>query len=156
MKLIPLTKGYFAQVDDEDYDRVSQFVWHAKKDKKKVYAARNTSREGRRVTERLHQFILQTGPEIEIHHKNGDGLDDQKQNLQRVTEALHSQLEYRRKDSNTSGFRGVYFHKKNNRWCAGIKNEYVGSYDTPVEAAKARDLVARSLEWPEESMNFPI
>ena len=29
MRLIKLTKGYFAQVDDEDFERVSQFKWFA-------------------------------------------------------------------------------------------------------------------------------
>ena len=29
MKEIPLTQGYVAQVDDEDYDRVVAFKWHA-------------------------------------------------------------------------------------------------------------------------------
>lgn len=31
MKEIPLTQGYVALVDDEDYDRVSAFKWYAAK-----------------------------------------------------------------------------------------------------------------------------
>jgi hypothetical protein len=31
MRKIPLTQGYVALVDDEDYERVSQFNWSAQK-----------------------------------------------------------------------------------------------------------------------------
>jgi hypothetical protein len=29
MKIIRLTNGYFALVDDEDFERVNQFKWHS-------------------------------------------------------------------------------------------------------------------------------
>ena len=39
-KQIPLTQGYFATVDDEDYDFLSRWKWYARKDQKNFYAQR--------------------------------------------------------------------------------------------------------------------
>lgn len=45
--------------------------------------------------------------------------------------------------NNTSGYKGVYFNKKNNNWKAMIKvnkkNIYLGYYNTTIEASKAYD-----------------
>lgn len=46
MKTIPLTRGLFAQVDDEDHPYLSQFTWYADKSRNTFYAARNVPREG--------------------------------------------------------------------------------------------------------------
>ena len=45
--------------------------------------------------------------------------------------------------NNSSGIRGVYQSKKTGKWCAQItfqgKTRYLGSYDTLMEAARARE-----------------
>lgn len=38
MKQVPLTKGYFVLVDDEDFDRVMRFKWQAQERNHTVYA----------------------------------------------------------------------------------------------------------------------
>ena len=40
MQTIPLTKGYVAVVDGEDYERLAAFKWTARETRKTVYAAR--------------------------------------------------------------------------------------------------------------------
>jgi hypothetical protein len=51
MKTIELSKGYWAQVDDEDYDRVNSLNWHAEVSSSTVYARHNQPRvEGRKLT----------------------------------------------------------------------------------------------------------
>ena len=48
MKIIMLTKGKFAIVDDDDFPYLSQFDWHAKKSRYTWYAARNIRSEKRK------------------------------------------------------------------------------------------------------------
>lgn len=47
------------------------------------------------------------------------------------------------KSTNTSGYRGVTFHKRAKRWVASIsvayKQKYLGLFDTPMEAATVYD-----------------
>jgi len=57
MKEIPLTNGQKAQVDDEDYERLSRYIWYAYYDpkRKRTYAAHDTP-TGRRVF--MHDVIM--------------------------------------------------------------------------------------------------
>lgn len=63
-------------------------------------------------------------------------------NCRWVTRTTNTQNTRKRKD-NTSGYRGVSFSKKSNRYFAGInvnnKKINIGYYDTALEAAKAYD-----------------
>ena len=43
MKTIPLTHGYEAKVDDEDYNLLTRHKWHAKKSNWAIYACRQTT-----------------------------------------------------------------------------------------------------------------
>ena len=51
------------------------------------------------------------------------------------------------KINNTSGYRGVSWHKGNNKWVAQIslegKSKYLGVYPTPLDAAKAYEVYVR-------------
>lgn len=57
-KKIYLTQGYVALVDDEDYERVSQFKWYASIGGGLVYAKHHIFKKGKRTTEFLHRYIL--------------------------------------------------------------------------------------------------
>ncbi len=46
MKLIPLTQGYHAMVDDEDFDRLNKFKWRIQKVKHLRYARRSITTNG--------------------------------------------------------------------------------------------------------------
>jgi hypothetical protein len=74
-----------------------------------------------------------------IDHINGDKVDNRIENLRAVTA---SQNQHNRKinSNNTSGYKGVYYYKPLNKWCANIRLEYkrihLGYYKTPEEAAE--------------------
>lgn len=133
MKIVPLTQGKVALVDDEDYERVIQFHWYANKGRYTWYA-RNMS------LGYLHNFILGAN----IDHRNGDGLNNQKFNLRFCSQSQNNQNA--RKRSNTSSqFKGVSFYQANYLWAAyiniGIK-KHLGYYNTEQEAAKAYNIAA--------------
>jgi hypothetical protein len=60
---------------------------------------------------------------------------------------------------NSSGFRGVSWHKQRGGWCAVVqcdgKKHHVGMYATAIEAAHAYDARARELHGARARVNFP-
>lgn len=160
MKRIPLTQGKFALVDDADFERVSQFKWYAVKEHNVFYAARmHRKLNGKRAVQKMHIFLVGTPAGMETHHKNENGLDNQRLNLVTLVRADHALLEARLRRTNTSGFRGVSFLSRTGRWMARIQHRrigiHVGYFATAKEAALARDKTARDLGRSERVMNFP-
>jgi hypothetical protein len=91
MQKIKLSKGLFALVSPEDYERVSKFNWTASNESRggrKWYAIRFEMREGKRIKIRLHRFImgLDKGDERVVDHLDGDGLDNRRCNLRVCTQ----------------------------------------------------------------------
>ena len=90
MKKISLTKGYYAIVSDEDFDRVNNHKWLVQvnhyKSRDIFYAARGVKRNGKRALEFMHNFILNVLPDgLDTDHINHDGLDNTRGNLRRIT-----------------------------------------------------------------------
>jgi len=146
MKLVPLTQGKFAKVDDEDFVRVSQFKWAADETRSKLglwYAVRIDYSSGTRKNIRLHNFIMGM---LKIDHKNGDGLDCQKHNLRPATQRQNLQ-NARKRENTTSRFKGVSKHTSCNRWAAWINIEgrgvYLGIYKLEEDAAIAYNGAAK-------------
>lgn len=86
----------------------------------------------------LHQFLLETRNGAD--HRNGNPLDNRRSNL-RVCSQADNTLNRGFNKNNKSGYKGVIFYSKTNKWRArigyrGIKR-HIGYYDTPKEAAIA-------------------
>lgn len=75
MKQVKLinTENKFALVDDEDYEKVSKYNW--------IIDRGYVSRTYKRRNQRLGKFILGIGSEVILRYKNGNGLDNTKENL---------------------------------------------------------------------------
>lgn len=146
--LIPLTRGYFAVVDEADAASVSTRSWHVRKgDNQAVYAITNGRRsDGARTTIELHVFLWRSWGRPatpQIDHENRDGLDCTQDNLRAATETQNRRNAPLRRDS-TSGLKGVGRHK--GRWRARITvdgiQRHLGYFDEPSEAAAAYDRAA--------------
>jgi len=157
MREIELTQGKVALIDDEDWPLVSQHTWHAAKSSDLWYA--RTTKRKTRMRVFMHRLIMNPPRGLDVDHINGDGLDNRKQNLRQATDSQNQQNRHRL-STNTSGYRGVTFHKKLNKWQAGIKkfghSYYLGLHPTAESAALAYDLKAREIYGEGARLNFPI
>lgn len=116
MKTIPVSKGQFAIVDDEDYQVLSQFKWCVNKG----YAMRMSPmvNKSKRHCIYMHRVLLPT--KFEVDHINGNRLDNRKANLRKATRSENMRNRKIAKN-NKSGFKGVWFNTKRDRWVAYIK-----------------------------------
>jgi hypothetical protein len=161
MKEIPLTQGKVTLVDDEDYERLSQYKWFAQKAQYTFYAIRRKRVNGKWTHVRMHRIILGLihGDGKDIDHRNRNGLDNQKNNLRLASPSLNG-LNRKIHSNNTSGYRGVSYKSRDNIWVATIKFNkmmiYCGCFHDPITAAKAYDHA--SIEhWKENAiLNFPL
>lgn len=150
MKRIKLTRGYYAKIDDRDYQTVSAHKWFAdvRKDGT-VYAATSGRVNGNRSTIRMHCLLLGTVGQKHRRigeHQNGDGLDNRRKNIRPASQKQNSW--------NTRGQKGVGFLKgitKQKRltkrpWQARIHRSgvtlHLGYFPTKEEAATAYNKAA--------------
>ena len=80
-------------------------------------------------------------PENQIDHLNGVRNDNRITNLREVSQSCNMQ-NTKVRSNNTSGFPGVYWNKRDQKWKAYIciqgKNHGLGYYDIALDAALAR------------------
>lgn len=88
-QLIPLTNGLCAIVDITDFYTIGQWKWKAKKSAHIFYAVREEYRDGQYHQIKMHRFIMQCPDKFEVHHMNGNSLDNRRSNLQVVDPKIH-------------------------------------------------------------------
>lgn len=141
MKKIPLSQGKYAIVDDEDFEYLNQWKWYYNKG----YACRNVNKgliNGTKkiIVEAMHRRILGIQDSREIDHIDCDKLNNQRSNL-RYCSSQENKWNRPRFKNNTSGYKGVFWHKRVNKFMAAIcinyKLKHIGYFDTAEEAAIA-------------------
>jgi HNH endonuclease len=138
--LHPLSSKFWTLVDDEDNWALS-YVWHFRTDDYTYYVYRTLKLDGKWIKKQLHREILDAPPGVQIDHRNGNGLDNRRENLRLATNTQNS-YNARRSRRNTSGIKGVSWNKHNQRWEAYIrangKRRHLGYYQQLEDAAAAR------------------
>ncbi len=155
MRTVELTHGMRAFVDDEDFLRVSQFKWHAQCNRSgNWYAERTVSV---REKQRMHRLII---PCIgRVDHKNGDGLDNRKDNLRPATAAQNGRNRRPNRSASGGSLKGIT-RKGGGRWQAQIqigpgRKKYLGRFGSPIEAAAQYDFAAKIFFGEFAKLNFP-
>jgi hypothetical protein len=98
----------------------------------------------------MHRFIMgmSFGDRKKIDHRDGNGLNNQRHNLRPATHA-QNMCNYKKPATNTSGYKGVTWHKQHAKWQAKIrvdgKRLSLGTFGSPEEAYAAYCKAANDL-----------
>jgi glycine/D-amino acid oxidase-like deaminating enzyme len=159
MKLIQLTKGAHAIVDDADFEGLSRYNWYLTY---AGYAARST-KLGPVHTIFMHRQILGLQSGEQADHRNRNKVDNRRENLRRCTGTQNQANQPKRRSYRgrklSSPYRGVTWHGRLERWQAGISSggrfTHLGVYFDPADAARAYDAAARERYGEFANLNFP-
>jgi hypothetical protein len=148
---IPLSNGMFARVDPQDFEELSRYKWYATGKSPHISAARRE--KGRTIY--MHRQIMKARRGQFVDHKDGDELNDHRDNLRFCT--WHQNQANKRSRRGSSCYVGVSPFR--DKWKAEIacrrKHYYLGLFEDEVEAAKARDRKAWELHGEFAYLNFP-
>lgn len=160
VRIIQITKGLITIVDEEDYEKLMQHSWFVHKSHHCCYAARLKHGNKKDRIIQMHREILCLSYHDGniVDHINRDGLDNRKCNLRIVFPSLN-RYNSRMMSINTSGYRGVSWHKQDRRWRANIgvkgKQIWCGQFTDRISAALAYDKAAIRYYGNDAVLNFP-
>jgi len=159
MKIIPLTQGKEALVDDEDYDRLmtmGSWFAHFNNVAGNGYWYAETRSGSDHV--KMHRVILHAPDNKIVDHIDGNGLNNQKSNLRLATQS-QNQANSKLREDNTSGLKGVSYKHRISKWAAKIsyqgEESHLGYFEDKIKAAEAYDRAAKRLHGEYARLNFP-
>lgn len=149
MKLIPISQGKFAKVDDDDFEALSVNKWTCSHG----YAVRKPKNKNIY----MHRVVMNVPDDMQIDHINRDPLDNRKSNL-RICTGHENRCNIGPRKDNTSGFRGVSSHRSSGKFQSKItvngEQIYIGTFDNPEDAARAYDVAATKYHGEFAYLNF--
>jgi hypothetical protein len=153
---IKLTKGYYAIVDSEDYEKLAKEDWQFYQGKRNnLYAARMGI--GKIVY--MHREITNAPIGKVVHHKDGNGLNNTKENLQVITLAENNRCCRKTKNPKSSKYKGVAFITSRRKWQTRIVyngiTKFLGYFENEEDAARAYDEAAKVHHGDFAVLNFP-
>jgi hypothetical protein len=138
MKEIQLTQGKVAIVDDDDFEWLARQKWHYAHG----YAANSKF-------EYMHRIILPCPGDMQVDHKNHDGLDNRRCNIRICTASQNIANNRKPTHGITSIYKGVHFEKFTKKWRAQImhsgKSISLGRFETQDDAHNAYIRASREI-----------
>ena len=139
MEIVLHSKGedYTVLIDEEDFHKVSKYTWHINHHHKcsLKYCEANIKIDGKKTAISIHRLImgLDYGDKQMINHKDGNGLNNKKSNLE-ICDAM-----YNNQSINTKRNFGCISIRKNRlkKYCAQVtinKKRYYKCFYTKEEA----------------------
>lgn len=151
----------FALVDDKDYDKLMERKWFVHLTLTNMYYVvgnfKIEKNKWKVIT--MHRHVMNAiNPKEIIDHKNGNTLDNQKQNLRTCTPSDNLANRFQR--GGKSKYLGVCWKSREEKWIVTInknkKQIYIGSFEDEIDAAKAYDNKAQEIHGEFANLNFPI
>lgn len=141
----------YTLVDDDMYEVLGKFTWRADRTRGGIgYVIRNivvpkTYPSGKRklLNSYMHQVVL-GNPEGIVDHVNRNTLDNRRKNLRVVTHS-ENQMNRPAPKNNTSGYKGVHYHKRDKTFRVTICKKRLGSFKTARSAARAYNKAAKDM-----------
>jgi len=155
MKQIELTQGYFAIVDDEDFEWLRKLKWfYFETDSGNCYAKTSIYiSKSKSEHPYMHRMIMKANKGQQIDHRNRNGLDNQRLNLRFCNYSLNHANAKKRLNT-SSNYKGVCWDKARQRWMLQVGSKHYGRFDDEIEAAKAYDTKAIELYGEFARTNF--
>lgn len=137
---IKLNHGYYAILDKKDYIKLKKYTWFIRNNKNTIYVERWGKKEQPHI--HMHREIMNPKYNEQVDHINGNGLDNRRCNL-RICSQSQNQANSKIRKDNTSGYKGITFHKATNKWQAQIQinkeRKHLGVFSDIKEAKKTYD-----------------
>ena len=148
MGILGITNGE-ALIDDELLSIVGAYNWY-----KSSHGYAVSTVNGKQIL--MHRFIMGAKGDDVVDHKNGNKLDNRKENLRFVTRSQNSQN--CRKPMNKTGFIGVAYDKGTIKAHVRIngKRFHLGTFKSEIEAAKVYDAKALEVFGPDARTNVKL
>ena len=159
---IPLTRGARAIVDDADAALVLRYRWQLWTGKNGDRYAVTHIREGdRRRFLSMHRLIMGEPVGMLVDHMDRDGLNNRRSTNLRIATRGQNRANSAKSSAASSKWKGVY--RFEGKWRAQItaaalgskQPEYLGTFSTEVDAARAYDAAASAVFGNHARLNFP-
>jgi hypothetical protein len=139
---LDLTRGFVALIDESDAELVSVCNWYASFNGHQPYPYVKGKLPNAKSPCRLHRYIMGF-PDCAVDHVNQITTDNRRSNLRLVTATLSNANTRLRSDS-TIGYKGVKRNhdKYSASICSNGVRQHIGTFASPIEAAKAYDAAA--------------
>lgn len=146
---IALSQGKLCFIDRADMGIVKNYHWFAHRNGKTFYCmTHDWDKNGKRVFIAIHRLLINVPKGMQIDHVDRNGLNNTRKNL-RECSPIENSHNKGVTSANKSGYKGVSFYTKHNKWRASLKcngKEYYGGiYSCRIAAAYRYDQIARQV-----------